>query len=357
MHTKTHDAPSQASHEAGEAGSKPARNGASGPWRFNADTIAARRALRAATPTRRHHLRDVIGTYMARYAGRDPGRATVLRMWAETLGDRFIDEIEADDVAEVLEALSEQPVMRYAGKDPSTGDRIYREHGPRAPATINRAKVVLGAIYKFAKAERLLSRGHTSPTKSIAGLPTGPLPDRSLSEDQVASLLAYARTARWPRMFLFVLMALTTGARRGELLQLRGVDLDLDAETPTATARATKNDEIKTMPLTHAVVNEIRRLGVPLPMNHLFPSERRENQPFEVAKSFKLLLARAGLPNARLHDLRHTVGATLAREGRSDSEIAAVLGHKTLQVVKRYAAVNPAAKANIVRNSALSRLR
>jgi integrase len=327
------------------------------PWRLDAASIASRRASKAATPVRRHTLHDVINTYMAGYTGRDPGRASALRMWQATLGERFLDEVSADDVAEVLEALAEQPVMRYAGKDPATGQALYRAHGQRAPATVNRAKVVLGSIFKYAKDQKLISRGHVSPTKAIPGLAVNNVQDRSLSDDQVGALLAYARTANWSRMYLFALMALTTGARRGELLQLRGADLDLDAETPTATARLTKNNEVKVMPLTPAVVSEIRRLGVPLPQVYLFPSLRRDNQPFEVAKSFRFLLDRAGLKGARLHDLRHTVGSTLAREGRSDSEIASVLGHKTLQVVKRYAHVNVKAKTGIVQGSSLGALR
>jgi site-specific recombinase XerD len=55
--------------------------------------------------------------------------------------------------------------------------------------------------------------------------------------------------------------------------------------------------------------------------------------------------------------MRHTVGSTLAREGRSAVEIATVLGHKTLEVVKRYSHINVKAKTAIVQNSALSHLK
>jgi integrase len=152
-------------------------------------------------------------------------------------------------------------------------------------------------------------------------------------------------------------MLLTTGARKGELLQLRGCDLELHGDVATAIARRTKNGETKVMVLTEAVVREIRRLGVPDSDQYLFPSRRRKGQPFSVEKSFKRLLVRAGLPTSRLHDMRHTVGSTLAREGRSAVEIATVLGHKTLEVVKRYSHINVKAKTAIVQNSALSSLR
>lgn len=325
--------------------------------RISAASIAARRADKASSPARRHLLTDVLDVYVSQMTDSDPGRLYTLQMWRDTLGHRLIDEITGDEVAEVLEAYAEQPVLRFVGKDTSTGERLYRNCGSRAPATVNRAKSVLGSVFNFAKAHKLLPASHHAPTRSIPGLKVKNVEDRSLSEDEVGRLLAWARTAPWPRMYLFTLMALTTGARRGELLQLRGCDLNLNAEVPTATARLTKNGEVKVMPLTPAVVAQICKLGLPQPQAHLFPSLRRENQPFEISASFRALLERAGLKHKRMHDLRHTCGSTLAREGRSDSEIAAVLGHKTLQVVKRYAHVNTRAKAGILQSSALSSLR
>ena len=313
-------------------------------------------------PARRHLLRDVADLYMAGYVGGDgKSRPSILTMWCEFLGDRFIDEITADDVVRVMECVRNAPLVKYAGKDIATGQPVYRAHGKRAPATLNRYLVVLSALYKFAKSKpegspRLLPLRHVSPTDAVPKYKVDNVRDRSLDEDQVQSLLAYARTEHWPRMYLFALMALTTGARRGELLQLRGRDLDLTAEQPTATARRTKNGEIKVMVLVTSVVREIKRLGVPATDEYLYPSVRPTGKPFAIEKSFKRLLKRAGLPNARLHDMRHTVGSTLAREGRSPVEIATVLGHKTLEVVKRYSHINVKAKTSIIQNSALAGL-
>jgi integrase len=232
----------------------------------------------------------------------------------------------------------------------------------RAPATLNRYIVVLSALFKFAKTKpegspRLLPLRHISPTDAVPKFKVDNVRDRSLDEDQVQALLAFARTEHWPRMYLFALMALTTGARRGELLQLRGRDLELSIGLPTATAHKTKNGDVKVMVLTAAVVREIKRLGMPQADDFLFPAVRGTGKPFAVAKSFERLLRRAGLVEARLHDMRHTVGSTLAREGRSTVEIATVLGHKTLEVVKRYSHINVKAKAAIMQSSALAGLR
>ena len=53
-------------------------------------------------------------------------------------------------------------------------------------------------------------------------------------------------------------------------------------------------------------------------------------------------------PNFRLHDLRHTFALYLAMNGASLLDIATVLGHKTLQMVQRYAHLSEAHTAGIV---------
>ena len=48
-------------------------------------------------------------------------------------------------------------------------------------------------------------------------------------------------------------------------------------------------------------------------------------------------LDKAKIQDFRFHDLRHTAASYLAMSGATVPEIAAVLGHRTLQMVKRYA--------------------
>ena len=57
---------------------------------------------------------------------------------------------------------------------------------------------------------------------------------------------------------------------------------------------------------------------------------------------------RAGLVDFRFHDLRHSAASYLAMNGASLMEIAEVLGHKTLAMVKRYAHLSEAHTAGVV---------
>jgi integrase len=80
---------------------------------------------------------------------------------------------------------------------------------------------------------------------------------RFLSDSERALLLEACRHAKWPKLYLVVLMGLTTGARRGELTGLRWGDIDFEASV--ASVQGTKNGDRKVLPLTPAVVDELTR--------------------------------------------------------------------------------------------------
>jgi integrase len=99
----------------------------------------------------------------------------------------------------------------------------------------------------------------------------------------------------------------------------------------------TKNGERRSAPLVgHAAERmrahaKVRRLDTDL----VFPGSNR--RPLEIAKMFREASARAGIRDFHFHDLRHAAASYLAMNGATLAEIAEVLGHKTLQMVKRYA--------------------
>ena len=59
-------------------------------------------------------------------------------------------------------------------------------------------------------------------------------------------------------------------------------------------------------------------------------------------------IVEAGIDDFRFHDLRHSCASYLAMNGATESEIAAILGHKTLQMVKRYAHLSESHISSVV---------
>ena len=90
--------------------------------------------------------------------------------------------------------------------------------------------------------------------------------------------------------------------------------------------------------------NKIRRIDTTL----LFPSERNPQKPINLRSAFEYAIERAGIKNFKWHDLRHCTASYLAMNGASLAEIAEILGHKTLQMVKRYSHLSDGHVSNVV---------
>jgi len=146
-----------------------------------------------------------------------------------------------------------------------------------------------------------------------------------------------------------VLLAITTGARRGELLSLRWSDMDMKAGR--ALVRETKNDEPRTLPLAGKSLEALRtlKLNGSARSEYVFPNPSGHPGPFEYFDSYwYAALEAAGISDFHFHDLRHTTASLLAAQGCSLLEIADVLGHKTLAMVKRYSHLVVDHKAKVI---------
>ena len=81
---------------------------------------------------------------------------------------------------------------------------------------------------------------------------------RWLSEDEKKALLKACKASKWDRLYLLVTMAITTGARQGELLRLRWADLDFSARR--AYVYKTKNGEPRVLLLTDSIITQLQDL-------------------------------------------------------------------------------------------------
>jgi integrase len=128
--------------------------------------------------------------------------------------------------------------------------------------------------------------------------------------------------------------ALETGMRRGEMLALTWANVDLTNRT--AYLPLTKNGESRTVPLSSKAIQILKSL----PRNitgQVFPIK-----PEAVAAAFIKATRRAGVKDFHFHDLRHTAITHLATKLPNLIELAAVSGHKSLAMLKRY--YHPTAK-------------
>lgn len=291
-------------------------------------------------------IRQLIDAYMAAYVGQDVSRPQRLAWWAAKIGDMPLADLTDDHVFYALEELAAQRSRFYAGVD-ADGKPIYKaKHQAMAPATINRYAAALGAVLTWAVKKRLAPRGWDNPCRRIERRPEDNEVVRFLSDAERIALLAACKCSTWPKLYLLVLLGLTTGARLGELQRMRWRDLDF--ERCTCTVSKTKNGDPKILPLTASIIEELRRHSGGAPSCLIFASARRPDVAYNHVFEWHKALKAAGVKAFRFHDLRHSCASYLAQSGATLLEIGEVLGHRQLSVTKRYSHLTTTHKAALI---------
>jgi integrase len=208
-----------------------------------------------------------------------------------------------------------------------------------SPRTVQYLHVVLHRALKQALRWGLVSRN----VAEAVDPPKVPKKDVTpLSPDQARALLEAARGDRLEALYV---LAVHTGMRQGELLALRWEDVDLDAGVlrvrGTKTARSRRTVKLSQTALealrSHLTrqLEEIGRTGDRYQDRGLvFATEVGTplNRHNLTQRSFRPLLAKAGLPQIRFHDLRHTCATILLKAGQHPKFVQEMLGHATIAI-------------------------
>lgn len=157
---------------------------------------------------------------------------------------------------------------------------------------------------------------------------------------------AAARCWRKP-LATIITMAIATGARKSEVLGMKWADVDF--ARGMVLLEEQKNNERGTLYLAEYAKAELLRYMAAHPprSRFVFPS-RDGKRPMRIDREMRHAFDAAGLQHFRFHDTRHTAGSWLAMSGASASEIAEVLRHKSLNMVKRYAHLSKTHTAAVV---------
>ena len=147
---------------------------------------------------------------------------------------------------------------------------------------------------------------------------------------------------RWKAYFPLLLMM---GTRRGELLSARWSDFDLDAITWRIPE--TKAGHSHLLPVPGPVVEILRSLPSRGVSEWVFPGDGKTGHLVEVKTAWQRIRNRAGVPDVRVHDLRHTLASWMVAGGYGLSIIGKALNHSQIATTERYAhlALDPVREA------------
>ena len=271
--------------------------------------------------SKRHNLNELIDLYERRILSQRKGAVadTVrhLRVWQRFLGDYALASITPALIIKAREQIA----------------ALETHNKKKTNATLNRYLAALSVVLSYAVRE--LEWLDINPISKVSKLPEPRGRVRYLSAAERENLIAAAQASPNPYIYPVILLAITTGARKMEIMGLRWADVDLAAQR--AILHDTKNGERRCLPLVEPALGELRKLHTVRGKNeYLFPS-RDGQQPFDIKRAWDAIIRTTGITDFHFHDLRHTCASYLAMNGATMGEIAAVLGHKTLQMTKRYA--------------------
>lgn len=271
---------------------------------------------------KKHTVADLIDRYLREIEKKNPKRFVdvrkLLNWWRGEVGPYLLSDLTRALIIEQRDKLLSSRA---------------KNAGQRSPATVNRYMMALGHALTIAANE--WEWIHENPMKKISNLPEPRGRIRCLSDEERQRLLEACKTSANPSLHTLVVLALSTGGRYGELIKLHWDDIDWGRKV--ITLHDTKNKERRLLPLMHYALEliEVRYKTRSIDSDLVFPAPSNIKRTWNSRTSWVSVLKKANIQDFRFHDLRHSAASYLAMNGASIAEIAEVLGHKTLQMVKR----------------------
>ncbi len=153
--------------------------------------------------------------------------------------------------------------------------------------------------------------------------------ERWLSVEEEVLLLSKATNPVWLKPL--TTLALHTGMRRGEILNLTWKDVDFIRRV--VRVMQSKNGEKRTIPLSQTALTSLKAFGKVIDISgKVFPISERS-----LRAAFDKTIVKAGIEDFHFHDLRHTFATRLVQNGVDLYKVKELLGHKTIVMTMRYA--------------------
>jgi integrase len=292
--------------------------------------------------------------------GLDPAMARDSRKVAPTVKD-LIEKFKAEHIDTKLKGSTADEYRRILEKDvePELGFMLAMEinashiaklhHTMRdTPRKANFTLAVLSKMFNLAELWGFREQ-RTNPCQHLHRYKENHR-ERYLSSDELQSLeVALVEAERSLSATIYAVAAirllLLTGARLNEIVSLRWEDVDLEAGLLRLPDSKTGAKVILLNQPAQALLRELPRAeGNPF----VIVGEVKNAHLVNLQKPWRRIRAAAGLPEVRIHDLRHTFASVAVNAGASLPMIGALLGHKQVSTTQRYAhlAMDPLRQQN-----------
>lgn len=195
-----------------------------------------------------------------------------------------------------------------------------------SPATVNRELSLLKHL--FTVAEKLRKFDGKNPVKEVKFLQQRQYVFKVFTKEEIQRLIHAVVAHLKP----FIIIALNTAMRRGELFNLRWSDIDF--ENHFLFIKETKSNIMRKIPMNNLVIETLNRIE--RKSEFVFTSPKSGTRFKNIHYSFKLACEKAEISDCRLHDLRHTSATHMIQHGADIVTVSQILGHSDIKMTLRY---------------------
>lgn len=324
--------------------------------RWAQDTESAMRDGRhfVTAEAKKHTLGKAIDRYIDEVLPQKPKNAkntkAQLLWWKEQIGIKLLSDVTPATVNDQKTRLFTEPILftrKEIQVDGSTREIVTERK--RSPATVNRYLAAMSQVFTEVCGPWAWMAREKNPMSAVKKEKESEGRVRFLNDDERTALLKACKDSSNTYLYPIVALAISTGARFSEIMRLTWDNVSFDQRR--IILKDTKNGSTRAVPLAGLAFDEMKALAKVKRIDSklIFASRKlRGEKPISFRTAWETALKKAGVQNFHFHDLRHTAASYLAMNGASLAEIAEVLGHKTLQMVKRYAHLSEQHVLNVV---------
>jgi len=214
-------------------------------------------------------------------------------------------------------------------------------------SSINHHRTIMNSVFNFAiKRQRYFD---DNPVSVVAQMKEPPGRDRVPTKEEFRRILRFTRQNDI-ELYVFLVLDITTSARKSELLERRWDEAHLDGQSPFLKVPETKNGDPKKLILAEVAVEALKQLPSYGKSEYLFPSRPTGKHPepkqpymWDIGGRFRKVRRTLGIKGLRIHDLRHAGPSVLMEHGVPDGVVKKLTGHRSKEL-ERYQHLSPQTK-------------
>lgn len=283
-----------------------------------------------STEARRRSVADAIDRYLEDELPKKRSTAmhtAALAWWKAELGHLKLSDVTPAVLVEARDRLAKSSFQRARPEAKRSKAKDVLQYR-RSKGTVNRYLACLSHVFTIARREWHWI--NDNPMTAVSRLAESKGRVRYLSDEERAALLA--ETAKDPILHTFVVVALSTACRAGELRKLEWRDVDL--KQGRLLFRETKNDTPRAAWLHGEALRLLQEHAKVRKLKGGLVFESAKGRAYDYRKAFEAALERAGIEGVVFHTLRHSAATYLAQMGATEQQLRAIGGWKSNEVQK-----------------------